>query len=325
MTRPSEDDLIARYFAPLAGADGLGLKDDAACIAARPGFDLVLTADALVADRHFFADDPAGSIARKALGVNVSDLAAKGAEPVGFLLSLALPGDCTADWLEAFAAGLGAAARDWACPLLGGDTVKASGGLTLAITALGHVPAGRMVRRTAAEPGDILCVTGTIGDAALGHAIREGTLGAGLPPPARAFLLDRYLHPQPRIALAGALRAHARAAMDVSDGLAGDLAKMMRASDTTAAVDLASIPLSEAARALVSEEPAMADVVVTGGDDYEILCAVPPEEVEAFQERAAAQGVALTPIGQVIAGAGLPVFVAEGQERRFPRGSYSHF
>src|SRR3712207_6730691 len=150
MTRPSEDSLIARYFAPLAGEGGLGLLDDAARLRPRPGHDLVVSADALVQDIHFL-DDPPGSVARKALGVNVSDLAAKGADPMGFLLSLALPDDWTEAWLAAFAAGLGAASRDFSCALLGGDTVKATGALTLSVTAIGQVPKGRMVRRTTAQ------------------------------------------------------------------------------------------------------------------------------------------------------------------------------
>src|SRR5215218_2939870 len=146
MTRPSEAELIARCFAPLAGEGGLGLADDAARLVPRPSHEIVLTVDALVCGGHFLPDDPPETVGWKALAVNVSDLAAKGAEPVGFLLALALPEDWTLDWVEAFARGLGEGARAWGCPLLGGDTVRASGGLTLSVTALGEVPAGRMVR-----------------------------------------------------------------------------------------------------------------------------------------------------------------------------------
>src|SRR3712207_2888570 len=248
--RPGEDSLIARFFAPLAGEGALGLKDDAACLTPKPGHDLVLTADALVETVHFLPGDPPGSIARKALGVNVSDLAAKGADPAGFLLSLALPEDWTETWLADFAAGLGEAARDFSCPLLGGDTVKARGALTLSVTAIGQVPAGRMVRRTTAREGDAICVTGTIGDAALGLRLRSSPAWAeSLSADEKAFLADRYLHPRPRHRFAAALRAHARAAMDVSDGLAGDLAKMMRAGGVSAEVEVDRVPLSAAARA----------------------------------------------------------------------------
>ena len=207
--RPGEDDLIARYFAPLAGPAGLGLKDDAALLTPPPGRDLVLTTDALVAGVHFFADDPAGAIARKALRVNLSDLAAKGAAPLGFLLSLALPAGWTADWLEDFARGLGEDARAYDCPLLGGDTVKTPGPLTLSITALGSAPTGGMVARTGVRPGDRLYVSGTIGDAALGLRLRLGQ-GPLLSEARRLHLLDRYLLPRPRLALAPAMRFRAR-------------------------------------------------------------------------------------------------------------------
>jgi thiamine-monophosphate kinase len=327
MTRPSEDDLIARYFAPLAGEGGLNLRDDAACLTPRPDRDLVLTADALVAGIHFL-DDPPGSIARKALGVNVSDLAAKGADPIGFLLTLALPQDWTEAWLAEFAEGLGWAARDWGCPLLGGDTVRASGGLTLSVTALGDVPADRMVRRTSARAGDLVCVTGTIGDAALGLALRtpEGSgWKVSLSPEHRAHLADRYLHPQPRIGLARALREYATAAMDVSDGLAGDLAKMMRASGATAVIIAEHVPLSEAARAAVGADAALLDRVLTGGDDYEILCTVPEARLDAFLVEAKEAGAPLAVIGRAVEGTGLPVFRQAGIERRFDAGSFSHF
>ncbi|HKH33363.1 MAG TPA: thiamine-phosphate kinase [Beijerinckiaceae bacterium] len=326
-SRPSEDELIARYFAPLAGEGALGLRDDAALLRPRPGSDLVLTVDAIVAGVHFFADDPPRSVARKALGVNVSDLVAKGASPAGFLLTLTLPEDWREAWLAAFCDGLGHAARAFGCPLLGGDTVRGPA-LAVSVTALGDVPSGRMVRRSAAKPGDRIVVSGTMGDGALGLALR----GPSAPPWAavlsedeRAFLLDRYLHPQPRLALASTLLEHASAAMDVSDGLAGDLAKMMLASGATAVVETAQVPLSAAARAALGADPALIDRLLTGGDDYEILAAVPPERLNAFLGAASQAGIATTPIGTVTEGQGLPVFHHSGTERRYERGSYSHF
>ena len=202
--RLSEQDLIARYFAPLAGPGGLGLRDDVALLAPPPGMELALTADALVAGVHFFAEDPPEKIAAKALAVNLSDLAAKAADPLGFLLTLALPRNWSEDWLESFARGLGEMARERRCPLLGGDTVATPGPLTLSITALGAVPAGRMPRRTSAREGDALYVSGTIGDAALGLALREAEVAEKpapdwaerLTPAQRADLIDRYLLPQ---------------------------------------------------------------------------------------------------------------------------------
>ncbi|RYB02447.1 thiamine-phosphate kinase [Lichenibacterium ramalinae] len=318
-----EDSLIARFFAPIAGPGGLGLKDDAAVVVPPPGQDLVVTVDALVAGGHFFAEDPPASIARKALRVNLSDLAAKGAEPLGFTLALALPAGWTADWLQDFARGLGEDAAGFACPLLGGDTVKAAGALTLSITAFGAVPAGRMVPRTGARAGDRLYVSGTIGDAALGLQLR---LGRGAAAPGNEHLLDRYLHPQPRLALRDALRRHASGAMDVSDGLVGDLAKMMRASGASAEVDLAAVPLSPAARRACDGDAAAFDIAVTGGDDYEILASVPEGEAEAYEAAAAAAGVPVAAIGRVVAGSGPALFRDRGgTPKAFARGSFSHF
>ena len=318
-----EDGLIARFFAPIAGSGGLGLADDAALIAPPAGHEIVVTVDALVSGGHFFADDPPESIARKALGVNLSDLAAKGADPLGFVLALALPEGWTADWLALFARGLGEEAARQNCPLLGGDTVKARGPLTLSITAFGAVPSGRMVPRTGARPGDRLYVSGTVGDAALGLRLR---LDGAAAPPWAGHLLDRYLHPHPRLALRGALRRHASGAMDVSDGFVGDLAKMMRASGASAAVDLAAVPLSEAAHAAVAADPAAFEAAVTGGDDYEILASVPEAEAAGFEAEALAVGVPVAAVGRVVAGDGPPAFRGrDGAAVTYARGSFSHF
>ncbi len=322
--RPSEDDLIARYFAPLAGVGALELKDDAALMTPPPGEDLVLTVDGLVGGVHFFADDAADAIARKALRVNLSDLAAKGARSLGFLLTLALPPDWTAEWLEAFARGLGEDAEAYGCPLLGGDTVKTPGPLTLSITVFGAIPAGRMVLRTGARPGDQLYVSGTIGDAALGLQIRLGRL-AGLGAAQREFLLDRYLLPRPRLALVDAMTRFAHAGMDVSDGFVGDLTKMLLVSRATAEVDLSRLPLSDAARAAIALEPELFETAATGGDDYELIAAVPPDNAEAFEAAATAAGVAATRVGDVFAGEGPPKFLRDGRRVEFRRGSFSHF
>lgn len=329
LPRPTEDELIARYFAPLAGAGGLSLRDDAALLTPSPGHDLVLTTDAVVAGVHYFPDDPPASIACKALGVNLSDLAAKGAEPRGFLLTLALSDDWDESWLAEFCTGLSEAAALASCPLIGGDTVRAGGPTLLGITALGEVPSGTMVRRSTARIGDRLLVSGSIGDAALGLRLRRkpaAPWGESLSFPVRTALVDRYLHPQARLALASALRAHARAAMDISDGLVGDLAKMMRAADLSAEVEVAAIPLSDAARAALAVNPDLLDIALTGGDDYEILCAADPAEVPALQEAARRAGVPLTAVGTVTEGGAPPVFrEADGGARRFRTGSFSHF
>ncbi len=320
----SEDELIARYFAPIAGAAGLGLKDDVARLTPPPGRDLVVTVDALVAGVHFFADDPADLIAAKALRVNLSDLASKGAEPLGFLLTLALPPGVAPEWLAAFAHGLGEDARAYRCPLIGGDTVSTPGPLTLSITALGAVSPGAMPARTGARAGDVIFVSGTIGDAALGLALRLGR-GPALAETDRDTLLGRYLKPQPRLGLARAL-AHAHAAMDVSDGLVGDLAKMLRASGVGGELDLREVPFSSAARAYFALDAGGIEIAATGGDDYEVLAAVPEAEASAFAAVAAAAGVPVRLIGRVSEGvSALRVVGFDGEAVRFARGAYSHF
>jgi thiamine-monophosphate kinase len=323
--RFSEDQLIADIFAPLAAEGGFGLADDAAVLPLREAGDLVLTTDALVAGVHFFADDPPALVAKKALRVNLSDLAGKGAEPLGFLLTLALPADWTNGWLRAFAAGLAADARAYSCPLYGGDTTATPGPLTLSITAFGRT--SRFVPRAGARPGDLVFVSGTIGDATLGLGVARGEpFATRLGEPARAHLLERYRLPQPRLALAGALRDHASAAMDVSDGLAGDLAKLLRASGASARVDIARAPLSKAAREAIALEPALLERALTGGDDYEILCCASPQAAPDLEEAARAAGVALTEIGETIAGAAPPQFRdAAGNTLSFKKMSFSHF
>lgn len=329
----TEDDLIATLFAPLAGPGGFGLKDDAALVPVPPGSDLVTTVDALVAGVHFFPDDPPEAIAAKALGVNLSDLAAKAATPAGFLLALALPDGWREPWLRAFAGGLGEAAARHACPLLGGDTVRTPGPLTVSVTAFGTVPAGRMLPRTGLRPGDRIYVSGTIGDAALGLALRldgvqglRAALNAGLSDAARAVLLDRYLRPQPRLALLPALRAHAGAGMDVSDGLVGDLRKMLAASGVGGIVRLADVPLSEAAREAVALDARAFEVALTGGDDYELLIGVRAGEAAAFEAAAEETGVAVMQIGEVRdASEGIRFLDAAGQPAVLARGSFQHF
>jgi len=331
MLRPSEDELIATYFAPLAGPGGLSLRDDAAVLAPRPGQDIVLTKDLLIAGVHFFKDDPPGAIARKALRVNLSDLAAKAAEPLGFLLGLALPEDWTTDWLMAFAEGLGADGAAYGCPLLGGDTVKTPGPLMLSVTALGAVPSRKMVSRGAVAAGDLLYVSGTIGDAALGLKLRldapaDRPWTGAASEQAAETLRQRYLLPQPRLALREALRAHAHAAMDISDGLAGDLAKMLRLADMTAEVAVTTIPLSEAAREVLALEQSLIETILTGGDDYEILCAVPPAQSAGFEAAALAAGVRVSAIGRAEPGLASPSFLdAEGRRLNFARPSFQHF
>jgi len=325
-----EDRLIARHFRPLARHPGaFELSDDAAVLTPPSGMDLVLTADAIVAGVHFLPEDPPEAVARKGLRVNLSDLAAKGAEPGGFLLSLALPDRTTDTWLAAFAAALGEDAKAYRCPLMGGDTVRTPGPLTVAVAAFGFVPQGQMVHRAGARPGDRVFVTGTIGDAALGLMLRREPEAAqrwSLTTTARDQLLSRYLLPQPRNAAAIAVREHASAAMDVSDGLAGDLAKLCRVSGVSAEIDIARVPLSDAAQAAVSAEPDLIERVLTGGDDYEVLAIIPSAKVESFRRAAAAAGVPVSDIGRITEGTERPRFFRpDGTPLTLERLSFSHF
>lgn len=323
-----EFEIIARHFAPLAGPGGLGLLDDAALLRVPEGEALVVTTDAIVAGVHFFADDPPRTIGVKALAVNLSDLAAKGARPLAFQLALMLPPGIGEEWLASFADGLGDLAHGSNCALTGGDTVATPGPLAIAITALGTVPAGRMTPRGSARTGDRLIVTGCIGDGAIGLRVRAAERDGQCWPLADdhlVWLRDRYLAPRPRFVVAEIVRRRARAAMDISDGFVGDLAKMMALAGLGATVRLDDVPLSVAARAAIRFDPALRDTAMTGGDDYEILAAVPEAEAADFLRECLAAGLPATVVGEVAA-AGDPVrFIdAAGHERRFGRGSYEH-
>jgi thiamine-monophosphate kinase len=303
------------------------LSDDAAAIRPPAGRDLVLTTDGVIAGVHFLPDDAPRNIARKVLRMNLSDLAAKGAEPIGFLLALALPPKTPERWIGEFARGLGDDIKHYACPLLGGDTDHTPGPIAVSIAAFGAVPHGKMVRRATARPGDKIVVTGSIGDAALGVKLRRDKAIAKswrLTRAGAAYLQCRYSLPEPRNALARAVLAHASAAMDVSDGLAGDLAKLCRASAVAAEIDVARVPLSKAARAALAAAPKLVDTLLTGGDDYEIVLTLAPAKLPALRAAAEKAGIPVTEIGQVKKGKGVR-FVHDGKALTFARASYSHF
>ena len=324
----AEDRLIARYFKPLAKHPGaFGLADDAAAITPPAGHDLVLKTDGLIAGVHFFPDDPAEGVGRRALRVNLSDLAAKGATPLGFLLAIALPKDFSEDWLAGFTRGLGEDADGYGCPLLGGDTDSTPGPISISIAAFGTVPTGTMVKRGGAKVGDHVFVSGTIGDAALGLRVRKDEAKPWkLDSAMREHLVTRYRVPQPRVALAEALRAHANGAMDVSDGLVGDLGKLCTVSNVSADIEVARVPLSDAASSALGSDCELIKPILTGGEDYEVLCAIAPDRVAAFQSAAAKAGIPVTEIGRIVAGTAPPRFLnPEGNPLTFLRTSYSHF
>lgn len=328
-TLSREQALIQDIFAPLAkSSNALGLKDDAALMPQTAGCDMVVTSDTLVAGVHFFASDPANLIAKKALRVNLSDLAAKGAAPQSYLLNIALPKDITRSWLKNFAKGLAEDQTAFGCTLIGGDTVTTPGPLTLAITACGDVPKGKMVKRGTARVGDLLYVSGCIGDGVLGLEVSRdnAALTKAMSRADRTYCKQRYRLPQPRLALAESLRASASAAMDISDGLAGDLALMCTASKLTARVTLGDIPLSKAAQRAVARDPKIISSLISGGDDYEILCAVPASKAKTFEQSAERAGVPVCRIGIFKAGKIQPQFVGgNGKVLALEKLSYSHF
>jgi len=324
-----EQALIQDIFAPLAKSpEALGLKDDAALVTPKSGYDMVVTSDTLVAGVHFFASDPADLVAKKALRVNLSDLAAKGAVPRSYLLNIALPDNVTRSWLKRFAKGLSDDQKTFGCTLIGGDTVKTPGPLTLSITAYGDVPKGQMVKRGSARPGDLLYVSGFIGDAVLGLEVSRDTarLIKTMSRADKTYFKQRYRLPEPCVNLAASLREHANAAMDISDGLAGDLALMCAASKVTAKVTVSDIPLSRAAERAVARDPKLISALVSGGDDYEILCAVTAKKAEAFEQAAQRAGVPVCRIGVFKAGKTQPQFIADnGKALVLDSLSFSHF
>ncbi|MBA5776868.1 thiamine-phosphate kinase [Stappia sp. F7233] len=328
--RPGEFELIARYLAPLATDPGsLALTDDAAVLPSWPGHDLVLTKDMLAADVHFFAEDPAAAIAAKALRVNLSDLAAKGATPKGYLLGLGLPADWTEGWMNEFALGLKADQETYACALYGGDTIRSPGKLLVSITAIGIVPEGRAVRRSGAMPGDQLFLTGTVGDASLGLKLRQNPAMAaelGLADADVSHLQNRYLLPRPRVKAAEAVRTYANAAIDLSDGLVADLSHLCEASGVDAMVNIETLPISKAVWNALVKDPSVLSGCITGGDDYEILAAVPAEQAPSYQAALKKAGVPVTRIGALAEGEGKARFLSKGEELDLSAaGGFAHF
>jgi len=316
---PGEFDLIRKYFAPLAAgfSGALDLEDDAATYAVPDGHELVLTADALVAGRHYLASDPPDRIARKMLRVNLSDLAAKGAKPVGYLMTTALGPEIDEAWIAKFASGLAADQEEYGISLMGGDTVATPGPTTLSLTALGIVPTGKALRRKGAKPGDHLYVSGTIGDGILGLKVLKGEL-FDLGPDLREALSNRYHLPQPRLALGAALLAGGRvtAAMDVSDGLVADAGHICAASQCGLVIHADRVPLSAGAQEALANDLELLPVLLSGGDDYEIL-------FTAGADFAPLDGVA--EIGEVVSGSGVKVLDRDGAEIVLQSGGWQHF
>lgn len=321
MGLPREFALIARHFRPLAGDGALDLSDDAALLTPPEGQQLVLAADALVEGVHFLPDDPPGMIARKLLRVNLSDLAAMGAAPLGYLMTTAFTRGTPDAWIADFVAGLAEDQQRFGLAVLGGDTVATPGPACFSMTIIGTVPPGQALHRRGARIGDEIWVSGSIGDAALGLRVLQGKLTGD----AEGHLVRRYRLPEPRLALGQALRGVARAAMDVSDGLVQDLGHLCRAARCGAEITAAGLPLSAAANAALARDAALGPLLLTGGDDYELLFAAAPEDAAAVQAASATAGVPVARLGRFVAGDGVVVRDASGATITLAHGGWSHF
>lgn len=323
--KSGEFERIARIFAPLAeGFPGaFGLTDDAALVTPGAGCELVVTTDTMVAGIHFIGDEDAGEIAAKLLCVNLSDLAAMGAAPLAYMLNIALPGDIDDTWLEGFSAGLERIQSSFAVALAGGDSVATPGALTLTITAFGEAASGQVLRRSGARVGDAVWVSGTIGDAALGLKALRGEL-TGLSSEQCDQLIDRYRLPRPRVALGERLVGLASAAIDVSDGLAADLGHILEASGVGAEIDAACVPLSEPAAAALRNDAGLLEVILTGGDDYELLFTVAPGGESRVAALSSELSLPLTAIGRINPGGGLTVVAGNGEPMILARRGWEH-
>jgi thiamine-monophosphate kinase len=326
--------LIARYFQrperALGAGVALGVGDDCALLQPTPGLQWAVSSDMLVSGRHFFPDVDPRTLGHKALAVNLSDLAACGAKPLGFTLALALP-EARASWLQAFSEGLFALADAQGCALVGGDTTR--GPLNICITVFGEVPPGQALLRSGAQVGDDVYVSGTLGDAALALQGLQGRIH--LPPALLAQVRQRLEQPTPRVALGLALRGVASAAADVSDGLAGDLGHILQQSGVGATLKAesamhllaASAYFTGASGLFSSQLPAAQQLqcVLAGGDDYELVFTAPPERAAAVQAAALASATPVTRIGRIDTAPGLRILDEHGALLQGPWASFDHF
>jgi len=315
---------IRQFFAPLAGLGSLNLTDDAALLDCPPGYRLVVTVDQAVEGVHFLPDDPPDLVAKKLLRRNLSDLAAMGATPRHYLVASALPAERDDDWVRRFAEGLSEDQHRFGVSLLGGDSTSTPGPVALTLTAIGQVAKDREIRRAGAVPDDRVWVSGTIGDAFLGLKVLRGGYEE-LAPEHRAALAARFQLPDPRTELGPRLAGIAHAMIDVSDGLLADLGHICETSGVAATVDLSRLPLSSAAKAVVDADPALLPLLATGGDDYELLFAAPPEAGDEIAALSHSLALPITEIGAIAAGVGLRLLDADGAEIATKTAGWRHF
>lgn len=315
----SEFDAIAKYFAPLAGAEGLNLSDDTALFAPSAGKELVITSDAITAGIHFYPDDAADHVAQKLLRVNLSDLAAKGARPRGYLLCLLLPETTDENWLSGFVAGLLSDQTRYGIRLFGGDTSRINGPLTATVTAIGEVESGTMIRRSGAQMGDLLYMTGGLGNAGLGLKIREGELDEN------EYLLSHYLHPYPRLEIGQELVGVATSCIDISDGLVQDAGHLAKNSQLGLTINTSQLTFSREARDVLKQRPDLLEYCLNCGDDYELLFTAPPEHHDALIQLSERVNTSITAIGAVHEGSGVTVLGDQGEVIDIPQHGWQHF
>lgn len=330
MTKPSvppgEFDLISRYFAPLTRSlsGAANLTDDTASLSVSAGHEAVMTMDTMVAGVHFLPDDPPDLVARKLLRVNLSDLASSGARPVTYLLAMSLPEKTPESWVAEFARGLEQDQDIFGIALSGGDTTVTPGPVTLSLTAIGEAPAGRTIRRSTAQPGQDIYVSGTIGDAALALHLIE-TTGVQKALADAPALMARYRLPEPRVQLGLKVSEFATAMVDVSDGLVADLGHICEASNIGAEISMTEVPFSTDVRDMIAADETLAERAITGGDDYELLFTALPENAAALQKIAVDLDLSLHRIGQTVAGTAPVVRSATGEEIVLARAGWRHF
>ena len=313
-----EFDQIAQIMAPLADSakGAFALTDDAAVFSCPSSHEIVVTTDTLIADVHFFADDPADEIAKKLLGVNLSDLASMGARPLHYTLNASYPDTITTEWVKSFADGLCHMQNQYGIVLLGGDTTRTAGPLTLSLTAFGTVLKGKALRRKTSRAGDLICVSGTIGDGALGLKVAQDELKDP-----SGYLLRRYRKPQPRTELGQALVGIATACMDISDGLLNDFAHMKVGGD----IQLDKIPLSSAAKNATIQDSSLISAVLNGGDDYELLFTINPDDVDKVEIIAEKTKTKITIIGSISEKTGIRVHQSNDELLADIPSGYRHF